>query len=154
MQITSILDACQSILEEQDEPQSSYWLASQMMEMRLWRASEADVRDALAKELEERGESSRFMRVAEDEFALRSWIKEMGAVEYQPTSDIEEQFPAVAKWVRSYGWIEVGSEQSFGFVVRALDDGGLICENEDCSSLVDAMAALETGLAAWFKDNA
>jgi hypothetical protein len=80
MQITSILDACQSILEEQDEPQSSYWLASQMMEMRLWRASEADVRDALAKELEERGESSRFMRVAEDEFALRAWIKEKGAV--------------------------------------------------------------------------
>jgi len=91
MQITSLRDACQSILEDQGEPQSSYWFASQMMEMRLWRASEADVRDALAKDIEERGESSQFIRVAEDEFALRSWINEKSAVEHQPTSDIEEQ---------------------------------------------------------------
>ena len=154
MQITSLLDACQYIFEDQGEPQSSYWLASQVMEMKLWRASEADVGDALVKDIAKHGDSSRFMRVAEDEFALRSWIKEKKAVEYQPTSDIEEQFPAVAKWVRSYGWIEVGSEQTFGFVVRALDDGGLIYNSEDCSTLVDAMAALETGLAAWFEDNA
>ena len=116
MQITSLLDACQCILGDQGEPQSSYWLASQIVEMKLWRASEADVWDALATDIEERGESSRFMRSAEDEFGLRSWINEKRAVEYQPTSDIENQFPSVAKWVRSYGWIEVGSEQSFGFV--------------------------------------
>ena len=34
---------------EQGEPQSSYWLASQIVEAKLWRASEADVRDALRK---------------------------------------------------------------------------------------------------------
>jgi hypothetical protein len=37
--IETLLDACQFVLEVQGEPQSSYWLASQAMEMKLWRAS-------------------------------------------------------------------------------------------------------------------
>jgi DNA-directed RNA polymerase delta subunit len=71
--IESLLDACQFVLEDQGESQSSYWLASQVMEMKLWRSSEADVRDALKKEIEEHGERSRFVRIGNDEFALRSW---------------------------------------------------------------------------------
>lgn len=71
--IETILDACQFILIEQGEPQSSYWLASQMMEMKLWRASEADVRDALGRDIAKHGESSRFVSLANDEFALRAW---------------------------------------------------------------------------------
>jgi len=43
------------------------------MEMKLWRASEADVRDALKKDIEEHGERSRFVFVGDNEFALRSW---------------------------------------------------------------------------------
>ncbi len=71
--IESLLDACQFVLENQGEAQSSYWLASQIVEMKLWRASEADVRDALNKDIRQRGEESRFLQIAEDEFALRSW---------------------------------------------------------------------------------
>lgn len=71
--IESLLDACQVVLENLGEPQSSYWLASQVMEMKLWRASEADVRAALQKDIEEHGERSRFVFVGEDKFALRSW---------------------------------------------------------------------------------
>jgi hypothetical protein len=71
--IETLLDACQFVLEDQGEPQSSYWLASQVMEMKLWRASEADVREALKKDIEERGQRSRFVCVGDDEFALRSW---------------------------------------------------------------------------------
>ncbi len=71
--IESLLDACQFVLEDQGEPQSSYWLASQVMEMKLWRASEADVRAALKKDIEEHGERSRFALAGDDEFALRSW---------------------------------------------------------------------------------
>ena len=70
--IESLLDACQFVLDDQGEPQSSYWLASQIMEMKLWRASEANVRDALTKDIEKHGEASRFARLADDEFALRS----------------------------------------------------------------------------------
>jgi hypothetical protein len=71
--IDTLLDACEFILNNQGEPQSSYWLASQVMEMKLWRASEADVRDALNKDIEKQGGASRFVRLANDEFALRSW---------------------------------------------------------------------------------
>ena len=71
--IETLLDACQFVLEVQGEPQSSYWLASQVVEMKLWRASEADVRDALDQDIEQHEMRSRFVRIAADEFALRSW---------------------------------------------------------------------------------
>jgi len=70
--IDTLLDACEIILKEQGEPQSCFWLASQAMEMKMWKASEADVRDALDKDIEKHGESSRFVRTGDDEFALRS----------------------------------------------------------------------------------
>ena len=71
--IETLLDNCQCVLEDQGEPQSSYWLASQVMEMKFWQASEADVRAALQKNIEEYGERSRFVFVGYDEFTLRSW---------------------------------------------------------------------------------
>ncbi len=74
--IRTILDACRYILEDQGEAQTSYWLASQADEMKLWRASESEVRRALNEDIEEHGESSLFMKVAEDEYALRSWTAE------------------------------------------------------------------------------
>ena len=71
--IHTILDAIQFILENQGEPQSPYWLASQMVEMRLWRASEHDVRAALEEDIGEFGERSPFVKVGDDDWALRSW---------------------------------------------------------------------------------
>jgi hypothetical protein len=71
--IETLLDACQFVLENLGEPQSSYWLASQVVEVKLWRASKADVRDALNRDIERHGGRSRFVRVADDEYALRSW---------------------------------------------------------------------------------
>lgn len=73
MMIHTLLDACEFILEDQGEPQSSFWLASQIMELKLWRASEADVRNAITKDIKKYGEDSLFIKVADDEFALRSW---------------------------------------------------------------------------------
>ena len=71
--IRTLLDACRFILEDQGEAQSPYWLASQADEMKLWRASESEVRRALNKDIEEHGESSLFVKAGEDEYALRSW---------------------------------------------------------------------------------
>jgi DNA-directed RNA polymerase delta subunit len=71
--IHTILDACREVLEINGEPQSPYWLASQMVEMRMWKASEQWVRRSLEKDIQGFGENSRFMKVAEDEWALRSW---------------------------------------------------------------------------------
>ena len=71
--IRTLLDACRFVLEDQGEAQSSYWLATQVVEMKLWRASESQVRASLDRDIKEHGESSRFVKVAEDEYALRSW---------------------------------------------------------------------------------
>jgi hypothetical protein len=74
--IDTLLDACQFVLENPGEPQSSYWLASQIMEMKLWRTSEADVREAPNQDIAKYGESFRFVPLAEDKFALRSWTEQ------------------------------------------------------------------------------
>lgn len=74
--IYSLLDACEYILTDQGEPRSAYWLASQMMEMKLWRASEADVQAALTRDIRQHGDASQFTTVGEDEFALRAWLEE------------------------------------------------------------------------------
>jgi hypothetical protein len=71
--IDTILDACREVLEINGDPQSPYWLESQMMEMRLWRASEHDVRAALEQDISERRERSLFVKASDDEWALRSW---------------------------------------------------------------------------------
>ncbi|MCE9560789.1 MAG: hypothetical protein K8U57_01915 [Planctomycetes bacterium] len=65
---------------------------------------------------------------------------------------VEKLFPAIAKWVDGCGHIEIGDQQGFGFVVRALDYGGLVFEDEKAESLAEAMVALEKGLAEWFKE--
>jgi hypothetical protein len=143
----NLLEACEFVLKEQGEPQSSYWLASQMVDMKLWRASEADVQAALTKDIEQRGKVSRFVRIAADEFALRTWIEKLGLTEFSP-SNVACLLPAVAKWVRSGGWIEIGEQESFGFVARALDAGGIIFDTDECQALDEAMAALEAGIAA------
>ena len=72
-EIHNILDAIELVLEEQGETESPYWLASQMIERKLWQASEHDVRAALEEDLKTTGEKSRFVKLANDEWALRSW---------------------------------------------------------------------------------
>jgi hypothetical protein len=64
-----------------------------------------------------------------------------------PHENINEHFPAIAKWVRSYGWIEIGDQESVGFVARALDWGGMIFEDRKAKTLAEALASLERGIA-------
>jgi hypothetical protein len=71
--INTILDACRYVLEDQGEAQSSYWLSSIMIEMKLWRATQSQVRIALDRDIQNYGETSQFMEVGEDLYALRSW---------------------------------------------------------------------------------
>lgn len=71
--IDTLLDACRFVLEDQGEAQSSYWLASMVTEMKLWRASESQVRTTLEKDIKRFGGDSLFVKVSEDEYALRSW---------------------------------------------------------------------------------
>lgn len=50
------------------------------------------------------------------------------------------------------GHVEIGNQEGFGFLVRALDSGGLIFENNEAGTLAEALAALEDGLMKWFKE--
>ena len=72
----------------------------------------------------------------------------------KPTSDqagVEKMFPAIALWVRGYGHIEIGDQEMFGFVVRALGYGGMVFEDDKPDTLAEAMAALEKGLNEYFE---
>lgn len=65
---------------------------------------------------------------------------------------IEEAFPNIAEWVQG-GWIEIGEQDWRGFAARALDEGGMIVEQEGCRTLAEAMEALEKQLGKWFDEN-
>jgi hypothetical protein len=72
----------------------------------------------------------------------------------KPTAEqaaVEEMFPAIAKWVRGYGHIEIGDQEMFGFVIRALDYGGLVFEDDKPDTLAEALTALEKGLVEYFE---
>ncbi|HEY1603568.1 MAG TPA: hypothetical protein VGG64_28465 [Pirellulales bacterium] len=82
--------------------------------------------------------------------AARSVKKMTGTIAV--LASVERDFPAIAKWVQGYGHIEIGDQDGFGFIVRALDYGGMVFEDGKPSTLAEAMASLEKGLAQWFKD--
>jgi hypothetical protein len=65
---------------------------------------------------------------------------------------VAEVFPAVTKWVQGYGHVEIGDQEMLGFVVRALDYGGLVFQDDKPDTLAEALAALEKGLAEWFEN--
>jgi hypothetical protein len=65
---------------------------------------------------------------------------------------VETLFPAVARWVGGYGHIEIGEQDGFGFVVRAVDAGGVVFEDDTADTLAAALAALERGLTAYFDE--
>lgn len=72
----------------------------------------------------------------------------------KPTEEqisVEKMFPAIARWVQGYGHIEIGDQEMFGFIVRALDYGGMIFEDDKPDTLAEAMAALEKGLTEYFE---
>jgi hypothetical protein len=73
----------------------------------------------------------------------------------KPTAEqtkVVDQFPAIAKWVERYGWIEIGQQELFGFVARALHEGGTQVEINEFMTLAEALAELEDGLVRWFED--
>ncbi len=68
-----------------------------------------------------------------------------------PTTDVEKAYPAVARWVSGCGHIEIGDQEGFGFIVRAVDYGGVVFEDDKSNSLAEAMVALDKGLAAYLE---
>ena len=85
---------------------------------------------------------------------LRQMREANRATMVRPTREqqmVEGLFPTIAKWVRGYGHIEIGDQEMFGFVARALDYGGMPFEDDRPETLAEAMAALEKGLTEYFE---
>ena len=74
------------------------------------------------------------------------------AIRLAEQAAVEKLFPAIATWVRRYGHVEIGDQEGFGFIVRAIDYGGVVFEDSKPNSLTEAMAALEKGLEEWFEE--
>ncbi len=86
---------------------------------------------------------------------LQEMQKEQRAEMVKPTKEqmkVESMFPAIGKYVKGYGYVEIGDQEGFGFMVRALGYGGLDFEDDTPDSLAEAMAVLEAGLTKWFEE--
>jgi hypothetical protein len=62
-------------------------------------------------------------------------------------------YPHIARWVQSYGWIEIGADHYSCSLVRALDAGGLVWESRDDDAMLDdTLQALDAFLAQRMKE--
>ena len=61
--------------------------------------------------------------------------------------EFDEAFPAVVRWVKTQGRIEIGVEGGQGFVARALNDGGMVIEGKGDKSVGEALTALQRRIA-------
>lgn len=64
---------------------------------------------------------------------------------------VEKLFPFVARWVTGYGHIEIGDQEGFGFIVRAINYGEVVFEDDKPDTLAGALVSLERGLADYFR---
>ena len=129
----------------------------------MWETIEAEnpaLWDELFPHLKELGiEATLHDDLPELEEAYLDFLREMRKASPGPIimlsprpADPGRQFPALAMWVQEGGGIEVGRRKGAGFVARALDDGGVVFENNSSTTLGEALAALEEGLAGRFSN--
>jgi hypothetical protein len=59
---------------------------------------------------------------------------------------IDEAFPAVSRWVKSLGRIEIGVQEGKGIVVRAVENDEVVFEDSHADNLDEAMMALEQAI--------
>lgn len=108
--------------------------------------------EALGIEVSVRQELPKVQNAYQDHLRQLREAHRAGMVKPTPEQQsVEKLFPAIAQWVRD-GHIEIGDQEGFGFVVRALDYGGLVFEDDKPDTLAEAMAALEKGLRKWYEE--
>ena len=57
----------------------------------------------------------------------------------QGVTGFERTYPHIARWVQSYGWIEMGADHYSRSLVRALDEGGMVWESQEDDTTLDEM---------------
>ena len=69
-------------------------------------------------------------------------------------SSFDKAYPNIARWIKDYGWIEMGQTDYSSSLIRVLDEGGMIWESsEDYETIDEAVKALEKALADWIREN-
>ena len=67
---------------------------------------------------------------------------------------VDKLFPHLAKWVTTYGWIEIGYDEYHRSFIRALDGRGLVWEGGMVyATLESALQALDEALSVWMNEN-
>jgi hypothetical protein len=66
---------------------------------------------------------------------------------------VEQAYPHIARWVKTQGWVEIGSDAYRSSFVRALDEGGMVWEGAASYPTLDAaLRALDTALHEWLHE--
>jgi len=64
----------------------------------------------------------------------------------------EKNYPYTSRWLKGYGWIEIGDDGYSGCFIKVLDEGGMIWVTKKKYKDIDAaFQALEKALAAIMK---
>lgn len=74
----TLLDACEFVLDQRGEPQSSEQVLALLSEWELARLPEEAIREALLKDIQSLGDKSRFVALGNGLFALREWHADTG----------------------------------------------------------------------------
>jgi hypothetical protein len=68
---------------------------------------------------------------------------------------VEDVFPSITLWTQSWGWIEIGQNDTSRSMVRALDEGGMVWEGKaKYATLDELLQDLEAALSNWISENA
>ena len=71
----------------------------------------------------------------------------------RPQGPFAQAYPSIARWVRGYGWIEMGEDLPGHAFIQALDEGGYIWQGEATyPSVDDGLRALDAALAKWMRE--
>ena len=55
------------------------------------------------------------------------------------STSFEDAYPNIAQWVESYGWLEIGQDDSSPSFIKVLDAGGLVWESSKKYTSLDAV---------------
>jgi hypothetical protein len=53
-------------------------------------------------------------------------------------TNFSSNYPNIAAWTESYGWIEIGQDEESQSFIRVLDEGGMFWEGKPKYKTVDA----------------
>jgi hypothetical protein len=70
-----------------------------------------------------------------------------------PADPFAEAYPALTRWVRSYGWLELGQAAGSRSFIRVLDIGGLVWEGgRGRRGIGAALAEADAAVAKWLAE--